>query len=144
MIIFYPSLDYKNTNILMVPEQTGVLIIKNVNNFPLDKFKFNGQIFAWQIMINQIQNKPTNFKISENEYIIKNENIIPDTLLSKLIYVIDENKLKKSRFLKKYKKKYIFLKNKKLTLEMLKFLNLLVIFLYLFIPFIIIKKYQNN
>lgn len=98
MIIFYPSLDYKNTNILMVPEQTGVLIIKDVNNFPLDKFKFNGQIFAWQIMLNQIQNKPTNFKISENEYSIKNENIIPDTLLSKLIYVIDENKLKKSLF----------------------------------------------
>lgn len=144
MIIFYPSLDYKNTNILMVPEQTGVLIIKDVNNFPLDEFKFNGQIFAWQIMLNQIQNKPTNFKISENQYRIQSENIIPDTLLSKLIYVIDENKLKKSLFFEKYEKKYISLKSKKLRLEMLSLLNLLVIFLYLFIPFIIIKKYQNN
>ena len=52
-MIIFKSMDYKNTNILMVPEQKEYLIIKDVNNFPLDKFKFN--IFAWQIIINQIK-----------------------------------------------------------------------------------------
>lgn len=144
MIIFYPSLDYKNSNMLMVPEQTGVLIVKDVNNFPLKKFEFNGPIFSWKIKLNQLYNKQTSVNFLSNEYVIQSENIIPDTLLSKIIYVMDEKKLRKSLFFEKYQDKYNFLMNKGLNFKFVKFLYLLITFLYFLIPFIIMKKLQNK
>ena len=34
-ISFFPSLDYKNTNFALVPEQTGIITVESVSEYPL-------------------------------------------------------------------------------------------------------------
>ena len=131
-ISFVPSIDYKNTNIALVPEQTGQIIIDSVSNYPLEDFNLNPIYISWKIFIYKdlLNNEKIKIKIKNNNYTLKSLDIMPDTLISKLSYVSNKNFLNSKYFHSHYKnKKNLIDKISNYSLE-LKFFKFLIFFIY--------------
>ncbi len=101
-IMFLPNINYKNTNFLLVPEQTGTLVVKEVKNYPLNDFAYSPLYFSFKIFYEQNFQKDSNeivIKFNDENFLIKKYNITPDTVISKLVYVSDKSLFfKSSRF----------------------------------------------
>ena len=105
-LIHLPNINYKNTNFLLVPEQTGLLIVNEVNKYPLDDFNFSPLYFSlkifYEINFNK-QKKDIVVEFENKNFSINKYNIMPDSFISKLVYVTNESLFFKSNQFYKYK-----------------------------------------
>lgn len=127
-ISFFPSLDYKNTNFALVPEQTGIITLKSVSEYPLGDFNLNPIYFSWNIFLQKdlLNKKDIHFKINEKKFIANNFDIMPDTLISKLSHVSNKN----------FEKSKILISHHSEKKEIIQSLNNYVIFFEIFRFFI--------
>jgi hypothetical protein len=147
-LAFLPNLDYKNTNFILVPEQTGTLIIRNINDYPLNSFAIHPIYFSWKIFLQENIIKKENIKITINNEIfsIKSKNIMPDTFISKMEHVLDEQKFNKSDQYYKYASKIKYIDKFKENKKLINFFKIFIFSFYSlsFILIVIISNLKKN
>jgi hypothetical protein len=147
-LAFLPNLDYKNTNFILVPEQTGTLIIRNINDYPLNSFAIHPIYFSWKIFLQENIIKKENIIITINNEIfsIKSKNIMPDTFISKMEHVLDEQKFNKSDQYYKYSSKIKYIDKFKVNKKLINFFKIFIFSFYSlsFILIVIISNLKKN
>ena len=131
-ISFLPSLDYKNTNFALVPEQTGEIIIKNVADYPLNDFNLNPIYFSWKIFFQKdlLSRKEIGFTISEKKFLINNYEITPDTFISKLTHLTNKDFVKSKFYISHHTDKKDIVSYMSKYLIFFQILRFLIFFIY--------------
>ena len=129
---FLPSLDYKNTNFALVPEQTGIMIINEVSEYPLSDFNLNPIYFSWNIFIKKdlLNKKNIEFNVNDKNYKTNYYDIMPDTFISKLTHVSNENFLKSKIFISHHANKKEIISNLSKYITFFQILRFLIFFIY--------------
>ena len=127
-----PSLDYKNTNFALVPEQTGIMIINEVSEYPLSDFNLNPIYFSWNIFIKKdlLNKKNIEFNVNDKNYKTNYYDIMPDTFISKLTHVSNENFLKSKIFISHHANKKEIISNLSKYITFFQILRFLIFFIY--------------
>jgi hypothetical protein len=145
---FLPNLDFKNTNFILVPEQTGTLIIKHISDYPLDSFALHPAYFSWKIFIqlNIIKKESINIIVNKEIFLVRSKNIMPDTFVSKMEYVFNEEKFNKSNQYYKHGSKAEYLNKHKDYKGVLNFFKMFIfgIYILLFILIVIITNLNKK
>lgn len=144
IFLYFPSINYKNTNILIVPETTGNMIISKVSDFPHYQFSLNPISLGWSSLIKQEFVKNNEIKININNKVYKVDNIVPDTLISKINFILSD-KYSSHKITSRYENKVRLYKKEYPKLTNKNFNRFLRYFIYLsFISIFIIITFSND
>ena len=136
VLLYTPTIYFKNTNILIVPETTGKNIINKVRDFPHYNFLLNPITVGWKSYYfqNILSNKDFFINVNNNKF--KIEHIMPDTVISKINFTLNRDltlyaeNYRYEVTIDKFKNRYSILYNHP---NLFAFINLLSTILYLLI-----------
>lgn len=131
-VSFLPSLDYKNTNFALVPEQTGIKIINEVSEYPLRDFNLNPIYFSWSIFLKKdlLNKKIIEFDVNGKNYKTNNYDIMPDTFVSKIAHISNKNFLKNKLLTSHHPNKKSMISKLSKYLTFFQILRFLIFFIY--------------